>query len=113
MVKAASSRRARISSRILRPAGGGLYVVSTFLFGRLSDRWGRRPALMLTILFYSVFSGLTCFVNAMWQVAILRFLVAMGVGGEWSVATRWKRPSYTLWNGVRGTDARWGWGRRT
>jgi MFS family permease len=56
------------------------------LFGSLADRWGRRPVMMLTILMYSVFSGLTFFAQEMWHVAALRFLVAMGVGGEWAVA---------------------------
>jgi MFS family permease len=40
----------------------------------------------LTILTYSAFSGLTYFAQDVWQVALLRFLVAMGVGGEWAVA---------------------------
>jgi MFS family permease len=39
----------------------------------------------LTILFYSVFSGITAFADQIWQVGALRFLVAMGVGGEWAV----------------------------
>jgi MFS family permease len=56
------------------------------LFGWLGDRWGRRSAMVLSILFYSVFSGLTFFVTDVWQVGVLRFLVAMGVGGEWAVA---------------------------
>ncbi len=40
----------------------------------------------VTILCYSVFSGLTYFATSLWQVAVLRFLVALGVGGEWAVA---------------------------
>lgn len=64
-------------------AGGTL---GGMLFGSLADRWGRRPVMNLTILFYSIFSGLTFFATSLWQVAALRFLVAMGVGGEWSVA---------------------------
>lgn len=56
-----------------------------WLFSSLADRWGRRPVMMLTILFYSVFSGLTAFATDIRQVGILRFLVAMGVGGEWAV----------------------------
>ncbi|WP_339742127.1 MFS transporter [uncultured Rubinisphaera sp.] len=56
------------------------------LFGSLADRYGRRSMMIVTILFYSVFSGLTYFVDSLWQVAALRFLVAMGVGGEWAVA---------------------------
>ncbi len=56
------------------------------LFGSLADKWGRRPTMVATILMYSVFSGLTFFATSPWQVGILRFLVAMGVGGEWAVA---------------------------
>lgn len=55
-------------------------------FGSLADRYGRRPIMIVTILMYSVFSGLTFFADSLWQVAALRFLVAMGVGGEWAVA---------------------------
>ena len=64
-------------------AGG---TVGGLVFGSLADRWGRRPTMMVTILMYSVFSGLTFFAQSLWQVAILRFLVATGVGGEWAVA---------------------------
>jgi len=56
------------------------------LFGSLADRIGRKPAMSLTILFYSIFSGLTFFATELWHIAVLRFLVAMGVGGEWAVA---------------------------
>jgi len=42
--------------------------------------------MIVTILLYSVFSGMTYFAVSLWQVAALRFLVAMGVGGEWAVA---------------------------
>jgi MFS family permease len=56
------------------------------VFGSLADRFGRKPTMALTILFYSVFSGLTFFATRLWHVAVLRFLVALGVGGEWAVA---------------------------
>jgi MFS family permease len=62
--------------------GGALGGV---LFGWLADRWGRLPMLSATILMYSLFSGLTYFAQEIWQVGLLRFLVAMGTGGEWSV----------------------------
>jgi len=61
-------------------------TVGGLLFGSLADRLGRRPMMVVTILMYSVFSGLTFFAQSLWQVAALRFLVAMGVGGEWAVA---------------------------
>jgi MFS family permease len=71
--------------RLLAPflIGGALGGV---LFGTLADRFGRRPMLAITILFYSLFSGLTYFATDLWQIAVLRFLVALGVGGNWAVA---------------------------
>jgi MFS family permease len=56
------------------------------LFGSLGDKFGRKPVMVWTILFYSIFSGLTYFATELWHVGVLRFLVAMGVGGEWAVA---------------------------
>lgn len=60
-------------------------TIGGWLFSSLADRWGRNPVMALTILFYSLFSGLTAFATDTWQVGMLRFLVAMGVGGEWAV----------------------------
>ena len=60
-------------------------TIGGWLFSSLADRWGRNPVMALTILFYSLFSGLTAFATDAWQVGMLRFLVAMGVGGEWAV----------------------------
>ena len=64
-------------------AGG---MVGGLLFGMLGDRWGRKPTMIVTILMYSIFSGLTYFAQDLRQVGILRFLVSMGIGGEWAVA---------------------------
>lgn len=61
-------------------------TIGGLLFGSLADRYGRRPIMIATILMYSVFSGLTYFATELWQVAALRLLVAVGVGGEWAVA---------------------------
>ena len=60
-------------------------TVGGVVFGSLADRIGRKPTMAVTILFYSVFSGLTYFATDLWHVAALRFLVALGVGGEWAV----------------------------
>lgn len=65
---------------LLGGTAGGL------LFGSMADRWGRKPTMALTILMYSLSSGLTYFAHSLAQVGVLRFLVAMGVGGEWAVA---------------------------
>ena len=61
-------------------------TVGGVLFGSLADRIGRRPTMVITILVYSIFSGLTYFATHWIHLAVLRFLVAMGVGGEWAVA---------------------------
>jgi MFS family permease len=58
--------------------GGGL-------FGRLGDRLGRSRALMLTILTYAAFTGLSFFAQSWWHLLIYRFLAALGIGGEWAV----------------------------
>ena len=60
-------------------------TVGGVAFGSLADRYGRKWTLAFTILFYSIFSGLTYFATELWHVAVLRFLVALGVGGEWAV----------------------------
>lgn len=65
---------------LLGGAAGGLF------FGSLADKWGRKPTMICTILTYSIFSGLTYFAHTIMQVGVLRFLVAMGIGGEWAVA---------------------------
>jgi len=61
-------------------------AVGGVLFGILSDRIGRSKTMIITILFYSLFTCASSFSQAPWQMVALRFLVAMGVGGEWAVA---------------------------
>jgi len=64
--------------------GGALGGV---LFGMLSDKIGRTRTMILTILMYSLFTAVTAFAQNWWQMTVLRFLVAMGTGGEWAVAS--------------------------
>jgi MFS family permease len=54
-------------------------------FGRVGDRLGRSRALMLTILTYALFTGLSFFAQTWWQLLAFRFLAALGIGGEWAV----------------------------
>ena len=54
-------------------------------FGRIADRLGRSRALMLTILTYAMFTGMSFFAQTWWQLLIFRFLAALGIGGEWAV----------------------------
>src|SRR5204862_467926 len=45
-------------------------------FGRIADRLGRSRALMLTILTYALFTGLSFFAQTWWQLLLFRFLAA-------------------------------------
>lgn len=56
-------------------------------FGILGDRIGRAKTMVLTIAMYSGFTFLSALSQQWWHLAIFRFLVAVGVGGEWAVAT--------------------------
>ncbi len=55
------------------------------VFGRLGDLMGRSRALILTILTYAGFTGLSFFATEWWHLMIFRFLAALGIGGEWAV----------------------------
>ena len=52
------------------------------VWGPIGDRIGRVRALMLTILFYSLFTFMCGLVTNIWQLAILRVLCGIGIGGE-------------------------------
>lgn len=55
------------------------------VFGWLGDRIGRVRAMAFAILVYSGFTGLLFFVNHPGQIAALRFIAALGMGGEWAL----------------------------
>ena len=57
------------------------------LFGAMSDRVGRKKTMSFTILFYSIFTCVSAVSQDWWHLAVFRFLVALGVGGEWAVAS--------------------------
>src|SRR5258706_2355568 len=54
-------------------------------FGILGDRIGRVKTMVLTILFYSAFTGLSVLSTSVWDFAAYRFLTGLGVGGEFAV----------------------------
>ena len=55
---------------------------TSMVWGPIGDRIGRVRALMLTILCYSLFTFLCGLVTNVWQLAILRILCGIGIGGE-------------------------------
>src|SRR6202011_3681498 len=62
----------------MRPLGA-------FLFGIAADRFGRRPTLMIDILFYSVVELLSGFGPTLTVLIILRALYGIAMGGEWGI----------------------------
>jgi MFS family permease len=56
-----------------------------FLWGPVGDKFGRVRTLMLTIVWYSLFTFLSALVTNIWQLAVLRVLAGIGIGGEWAM----------------------------
>jgi MFS family permease len=59
-------------------ATGGL------IFGILGDRWGRVRTMVVTILIYSAFTGLSALSRHWWDFMFYRFITGLGVGGEFA-----------------------------
>src|SRR2546430_15298494 len=66
------------SITLLGGAAGGL------IFGHVADRFGRTRALMASVLLYSVFTGACGLSQNLWQFALFRALLGLGMGGEWA-----------------------------
>ena len=84
------------------------------LFGWLGDRIGRVRAMTLSVLTYAVFTGLCGFAGAAWQVAALRFIASLGMGGEWSLGVAlvmevWPNRSRAFMAGLIGAAANVGY----
>jgi len=62
----------------LRPLGA-------FVFGRLADRFGRRPILMFDVGLYSVLGFATAFAPNLTVFLVLRALFGVAMGGEWGI----------------------------
>jgi MFS family permease len=60
-------------------ATGGL------IFGVVGDRIGRAKTMMITILIYSLCTGLSAISRGFWDFAFYRFITGLGVGGEFAV----------------------------
>ena len=60
------------------------WAVGGLVFGVLGDRLGRTRTMMLTILIYALFTGLSGLTHSIATFELFRFLTALGVGGEWA-----------------------------
>ncbi|GAC1548716.1 MAG: MFS transporter [Beijerinckiaceae bacterium] len=83
-------------TKLVQPAeiakvGGYILAIKLFcwglggiIFGVIADRWGRSRTMIVTILIYSVFTGLSGLAQDWVQLAILQAIAGFGIGGEWS-----------------------------
>jgi len=84
------------------------------LFGWLGDKLGRVRAMSLSILTYALGSGVGGFATDAWQMVPIRFLAALGMGGEWSLGVAlvmeiWQGQSRALLAGLIGAAANLGY----
>ena len=59
-------------------------IAGALIFGRMSDRLGRRKLFILTLAIYLIASGLAGLSPAFWFLAVFRFFAGMGIGGEYA-----------------------------
>jgi putative MFS transporter len=74
------------SAIILLSSGVGA-ILGAFIWGRIADLYGRRQVFILTVLNFSIASGLLYFTpdNGWIYLSIMRFFVGFGVGGLYCV----------------------------
>jgi MFS family permease len=61
------------------------WAIGGLVFGVMGDRVGRAKTMIVTILMYSIFTGLSALSFGFWDFAMYRFLTGLGVGGEFAV----------------------------
>jgi SHS family lactate transporter-like MFS transporter len=63
---------------MMRPLGA-------LIFGRLADRFGRRPILMLDVILFAVFEAASALAPSLTALLIVRALFGIAMGGEWGI----------------------------
>ncbi len=71
---------------IARPIGGG--------FGAMADKYGRKPMMMWAIIIYSVGTGLSGIATNLYMLAVCRFIVGLGMSGEYACASTYAVESW-------------------
>lgn len=98
-------------------------IIATFLvgaatggvvFGWLGDRIGRVRAMSLSVLVYALFTGFCGLSGSVEQLAVLRFIASLGMGGEWALGVAlvmevWPNKSRAFMAGLIGAAANVGY----
>lgn len=97
-----------IATFLVGAATGGV------LFGWLGDRVGRVRAMAIAIFTYAIFTGLCGLATQAWQIAGLRFIASLGMGGEWALGVAlvnelWTKGSRVWMAGAIGAAANIGY----
>jgi MFS family permease len=87
--------------------------IGGILFGFIADRIGRKKALMLSILTYSVCSLGSGLSSSILVLVFFRFVLGLGMGGEWNtgatlVAETW--PTHLRAKAIALVQSSWAWG---
>lgn len=61
--------------------------IGALIFGRLADKFGRRPTLMVNIAIYAILELLSGFSPNLATLIVLRALFGIAMGGEWGVGS--------------------------
>ncbi|HDP0317304.1 TPA: MFS transporter [Salmonella enterica subsp. enterica serovar Concord] len=72
---------------LARPVGGAF-------FGAMADKFGRKPVMMWAIVVYSVGTGLSGFATGIYTLAVCRFIVGLGMSGEYACASTYAVESW-------------------
>jgi MFS family permease len=97
-----------IATFLVGAATGGVF------FGWLGDRIGRVRAMALSVLVYALFTGFCGLVQSVEQLAVLRFVASLGMGGEWALGVAlvmevWPNRSRAFMAGLIGAAANVGY----
>jgi MFS family permease len=82
--------RDRAKATIMAPYTTSVFLlgwaVGGLIFGALGDRFGRAKILSVTILLYSISTGLNAFATTFTDFCVYRFITGLGVGGVFGLA---------------------------
>lgn len=80
-------------------------VLGGYIFGIMADYYGRVKVFSLTIIIFSVFTGLTAFATSFTELNVYRFFAGLGLGGEFGIGMTLVTETWPKHKRVRATGA--------